>query len=297
MHPWVRKAAQETLMNNSSKAKNTLTSSIEPNQGNDPERSEHSLLSLVEAEIIPRLMLAHRDQRLTLLGANSISREEIVAFTQALLAQDITSANAIVAELREVGCTMDAIYLQLLAPSACYLGELWETDTCNFSEVTLCLWRIQTMLYDLSPAFQSDATLRAASAIERRILIANLPGHQHTLGVSMLSEFFRRESWVTLTIPSPQPREIQDSLSIDWFDVLALSAGTDREIDDLQKTVEAARKTSRNPRLAIMVGGALLLRRPELASIVGADGTAHDANSALTMATNLVQHQREVRLN
>jgi methanogenic corrinoid protein MtbC1 len=46
-----------------------------------------------------------------------------------------------------------------------------------------------------------------------------------------------------------------------------------------------------------MVGGALLLRRPELVSIVGADGTADDADSALTMATNLVQHQREVRLN
>jgi methanogenic corrinoid protein MtbC1 len=153
------------------------------------------------------------------------------------------------------------------------------------------------MLYDLSPAFQSDAAQRAAAPIERRILIANLPGHQHTLGVSMLSEFFRREGWVTLTIPSPQPREIQDSLSTDWFDVLALSAGTDREIDDLQKTVQAARKTSRNPRLAIMVGGALLLRRPELVSIVGADGTADDADSALTMAANLVQHQRDVRLN
>jgi len=284
-------------MNNSSKAKNTLTSFIEPFKGKDNKRSEHSLLSLVEAEIIPRLMLAHRAQRLTPLGANSISREEIVAFTQALLAQDITSANAIVAELRKVGFTMNAIYLQLLSPSACYLGVLWEADTCNFSEVTLCLWRIQTMLYDLSPVFQSDATLRAAAPIERRILIATLPGHQHTLGVSMLSEFFRREGWVTLTIPSPQPREIQDSLSLDWFDVLALSASTDREIDDLQKTVEAARKTSRNPRLAIMVGGALLLRRPELASIVGADGTADDADSALTMAANLVQHQREVRLN
>ena len=284
-------------MNNSSKAKNTLISFIEPHKGKDNKRSEHSLLSLVDAEIIPRLMLAHRAQRLTPLGANSISREEIVDFTQALLAQDITSANAIVAELREVGFTMNAIYLQLLALSACYLGELWEADTCNFSEVTLCLWRIQTMLYDLSPAFQSDATLSAAAPIERRILIATLPGHQHTLGVSMLSEFFRREGWVTLTIPSPQHREIQDSLSLDWFDVFALSAGTDREIDDLQKTVEAARKTSRNPRLAIMVGGALLLRRPELASIVGADGTADDADSALTMAANLVQHQRDVRLN
>ena len=284
-------------MDNSSKAKNTLTSSIESNQGNDSERSERSLLSLVEAEIIPRLMSAHRDPCHKSAGATDITRDEIVAFTQALLAQDVAAANVLVAELREDGYTIDAIYLQLLALSARYLGELWEADTCNFSEVTLCLWRIQTMLYDLSPAFQSDAMLRAAAPIERRILIANLPGHQHTLGVSMLSEFFRREGWVTLTIPSPQPREIQDSLSVDWFDVLALSAGTDREIEDLQKTIEAARKTSRNPRLAIMVGGALLLRRPELVSIVGADGTAHDANSALTMAANLVQHQREVRLN
>ncbi len=284
-------------MGKTTKVKNTFNLTADPLIKIDNQDSEHSLLTLVQAEIIPRLMSAHRDPRQTSLSANNISRDEIIAFTQALLAQDVAAANVIVAELREDGCTIDAIYLQLLAPSARYLGELWEADTCNFSEVTLCLWRIQTMLYDLSPAFQSDAAQRAAAPIERRILIANLPGHQHTLGVSMLSEFFRREGWVTLTIPSPQPREIQDSLSTDWFDVLALSAGTDREIDDLQKTVQAARKTSRNPRLAIMVGGALLLRRPELVSIVGADGTADDADSALTMATNLVQHQREVRLN
>lgn len=284
-------------MGKTTKVKNTFNLTADPLIKIDNQDSEHSLLTLVQAEIIPRLMSAHRDPRQTSLSANNISRDEIIAFTQALLAQDVAAANVIVAELREDGCTIDAIYLQLLAPSARYLGELWEADTCNFSEVTLCLWRIQTMLYDLSPAFQSDAAQRAAAPIERRILIANLPGHQHTLGVSMLSEFFRREGWVTLTIPSPQPREIQDSLSTDWFDVLALSAGTDREIDDLQKTVQAARKTSRNPRLAIMVGGALLLRRPELVSIVGADGTADDADSALTMAANLVQHQREVRLN
>ena len=284
-------------MGKTTKAKNTFNLTADPLIRIANQDSEHSLLTLVQAEIIPRLMSAHRDSRQTSLSANNISRNEIIAFTQALLAQDVAAANVMVAELREDGCTIDAIYLQLLAPSARYLGELWEADTCNFSEVTLCLWRIQTMLYDLSPAFQSDAAQRAATPIERRILIANLPGHQHTLGVSMLSEFFRREGWVTLTIPSPQPREIQNSLSMDWFDVLALSAGTDREIDDLQKTVQAARKTSRNPRLAIMVGGALLLRRPELVSIVGADGTADDADSALTMATNLVQHQREVRLN
>ncbi len=258
--------------------------------------NDKRLLTLVEAEIIPRLMLAHRDQSTP--TAPAISRAEVVDFTHALLAQNIPAANEIVRDICQRGAPMQAIYLELLTPAARYLGELWEADTCNFSEVTLGLWRIQTMLYDLSPAFQSDSSNTSVAAqTERRILIANLPGYQHTLGVSMLSEFFRRDGWVTLTIPSPQPREIQDSLSLDWFDVLALSASTDREIDDLGKLIKAARKTSRNPRLAIMVGGALFLRHPELVRIVGADGTAEDANSALALAANLVQHQKEVRLN
>ena len=257
--------------------------------------NDKRLLTLVESEIIPRLMMAHRDQSPPL--APAISRSEIVAFTHALLAQKISEANDIVREICERGAPIQAIYLELLTPSARYLGELWEADTCNFSEVTLCLWRIQTMLYDLSPAFQSDASARASAQTERRILIANLPGYQHTLGVSVLSEFFRRDGWVTLTIPSPQPREIHDSLSMDWFDVLALSASTDREIEDLAKIIKAARKTSRNPRLAIMVGGALFLRHPELVRVVGADGSAEDATSALALAANLVQYQKEVRLN
>ena len=257
--------------------------------------NDKRLLTLVEAEIIPRLMMAHRDHHPPL--ASAISRDEVVAFTHALLEQKISEANEIVRDICDRGAPIQAIYLELLTPSARYLGELWEADTCNFSEVTLCLWRIQAMLYDLSPTFQCDANTRASGQTERRILIANLPGYQHTLGVSVLSEFFRRDGWVTLTIPSPQPREIHDSLAMDWFDVLALSASTDREIEDLAKIIKAARKTSRNPRLAIMVGGALFLRNPELARVVGADGSAEDATSALALAANLVQHQKEVRLN
>jgi methanogenic corrinoid protein MtbC1 len=260
-------------------------------------RSEHSLLTLVEAEIIPRLMLAHREPRRPVDENPAISRIEVVGFSQALLAQDMATATGIVDELRHIGIPMQAIYLDLLAASARYVGELWEADECTFTEITLFLWRIQSMLYDLSPAFQSDAKAKAANSSERRILIASLPGHQHTLGVSMLSEFFRRENWVVLAIPSPHPNEINDSLSLNWFDVLALSASTDGEIAALAKTIKTARKTSRNPHLSIMVGGPLLQRQPDLAKQLGADGSAEDATSAITLATKLVQHQMTVRLN
>ena len=284
-------------MDQADKRKNLPIAITSANIDKPNKRSEHSLLSLVEAEIIPRLMLAHSDPRRAADGASFISRNEVVAFTQALLSQDVTTATAIVDEFRHIGTSMEAIYLDLLAASARYLGELWESDERTFTEVTLCSWRIQSMLYDLSPSFQSNAKSQIPNSLERRILIATLPGYQHTLGVSMLSEFFRRESWVVLAIPSPQTNEIQDSLSSNWFDVLALSASTDGEIAALAQTIKAARKTSRNPKLAIMIGGPLLQRQPELAQLLGADGVADDANSAITLATKLVHYQMTVRLN
>ncbi|MEK0427756.1 MAG: hypothetical protein RL001_283 [Pseudomonadota bacterium] len=259
--------------------------------------SEKRLLTLVEAEIIPRLMLAHRDSRHEAQD-NAIHPHEVVTFARALLSNDIRDATELIGQLCERGVKMDAVYLQLLAPAARYLGELWEADQCNFSEVTLCLWRMQTLMYDLSAAFHGgDLRPTARSGAERRILVASLPGQQHTFGLSMLSEFFRKDGWVVLAIPSPQAGEVQDSLSMHWFDVLALSASMDGEVNNLTKTIKAARKTSRNPRLAVMVGGPLFLRQPGLAATVGADGMSEDAPSALALAGHLYQQQQEVRLN
>jgi methanogenic corrinoid protein MtbC1 len=134
-------------------------------------------------------------------------------------------------------------------------------------------------------------------ASERRILMATLPGQQHTFGLSMLSEFFRREGWTVLSIPSPKPSEVQDALSAYWFDVLALSAGSDNELPALTKAIRVARKTSSNPRLSVMVGGPAFLHQPDLASTVGADGYSADAEAALHLAVQLIQQQQDVRIN
>jgi methanogenic corrinoid protein MtbC1 len=260
--------------------------------------SEDRLLPLVEAEIIPRLMMAHQDQRLQAPEAPAVLPRHVAAFSHGLMENRMTDVKDLVADLCSQGISMDRVYLNLFTPSARYLGELWEADLCTFSEVTLCLWRLQTLLYELSPAFHSTAkhTLRAPAS-ERRILMATMPGQQHTFGLSMLSEFFRREGWVVLSIPSPKPGELQDSLSGNWFDVLALSVSTDNELPELGKSIRTARKTSRNPRLSIMVGGPLFLREPSLAATVGADGCSSDAEAALAMAIQLIQQQQDVRMN
>lgn len=138
--------------------------------------------------------------------------------------------------------------------------------------------------------------MRARGAA-RRILLASLPGQQHTMGLSLLSDFFRRDGWVALCIPSPEPGLTQVTLSTHWFDVFGLSASLDSEVSDLERTIKAARKTSQNPRLAVLVGGPLFLRRPELCDMIGADGNAADAPEALILAARLVQQQQDARLN
>jgi MerR family transcriptional regulator, light-induced transcriptional regulator len=193
---------------------------------------------------------------------------------------------------------LEAIYLQLFVGAAHLLGEWWESDESNFSQVTLSMTRIHGMLNQLSPSFHAGANnTQLERSGERRILMATMPGQQHTLGLSMLAEFFRRDGWVVLAIPAPEPGLIQASLSTNWFDLLALSASTDAEIDDLGSTILAARKTSRNPRLSVMVGGPLLLRQPHLGKALGADGVSSDAADALVLAQQLLQAQKEVRLN
>jgi methanogenic corrinoid protein MtbC1 len=260
--------------------------------------SEDRLLPLVEAEIIPRLIMAHQDQRLQAPNAPEILARDVMAFSRALMENRMTDATDIVADLCSQGISMDRVYLNLFTPSARYLGELWEADLCTFSEVTLCLWRLQTLLYELSPAFHANAkAIRPGPDSERRILMATMPGQQHTFGLSMLSEFFRREGWVVLSIPSPKPGELQDSLSGNWFDVLALSVSTDNELPELGKSIRSARKTSRNPRLSVMVGGPLFIREPSLAATVGADGCSSDADAALALAIQLIQQQQDVRMN
>jgi methanogenic corrinoid protein MtbC1 len=220
-----------------------------------------------------------------------------VAFTQAILLQDSAVANEQVAKLRSHGLTVDAVYLYLLSPAARYLGELWESDACSFTEVTLGMWRIQQLMYDLSPVFHANRKPLVTPGKQRRILIATLPGSQHSFGLSMLSEFFRSEGWTVLAIPAPDERELIEALVNNWLDVFALSVSLDSELDNAKNIIEFARKRSCNPEISVIAGGPLFLNNPELAESVGADGTSMDAPGALKLATQLLKEQHQVSFN
>jgi methanogenic corrinoid protein MtbC1 len=254
------------------------------------------LVSTIEGEIIPRLMLAHRpvgaSDAASAISPVDASRIEIEDFARLVLGPEVGAPAAHVDALLDAGVSLELIYLGLLAPTARHLGTLWEADAIDFTAVTTALWRLQHLLYDHSPGFQRDCEDRPR---RHHALLAPVPGSQHTFGLLMVAEFFRRAGWDIWTQPSATLFDLVEAVHSEWFDVIGFSVGAECQLEGLASVILALRKASCNPRVAVMVGGAALIGHPEYVALVGADATADDAPQSVRQAELLVAVQHEAR--
>lgn len=245
----------------------------------------------IEHEIIPRLMLAHPTAAdcLSMTSAPSpqVSAEDVTAFAKLVLAPDENVAHACIETMRNSGISVETIYTDLLAPVARYLGELWEEDLCDFTEVTLGLGRLHQVLRELSPAF-SQTNLTANG---RRALLLPAPGEQHTFGLVMVSEFFRRAGWDVGGGPWEAGADPVMMVRSEWFDVVGFSLGDVTHLDALAECIQQIRKSALNSSISILVGGPLFLAHPEYVSYVNADAASTDGAQAPTLAARLVAAQ------
>lgn len=254
-----------------------------------PENSLGRLVHAIEDEIIPRLLLARRG--LPGVGGDEAARDpapasdEVREFVRLVLSHDVGVASAYVDALRERGVSLETIYLDLLAPTARLLGDLWSDDLCDFTEVTVGVWRLHQVVRELSPAFRHD--LQAAVGGRRALLVA-VPGEQHTFGLVLLAEFFRRAGWDVWSGPIGSGEEIQDLVRSEAFGVVGLSLGCSSHVQGLATEIQRIRRASCHRGVGVMVGGSLFLDHPELVGLVGADATAIDGRQATQQAEGLL---------
>jgi len=172
-------------------ADNETTAPLQRNHhSHGPDRHLSSLAMIVEAEIIPRLMLAHSDSGIQGQSAQKpkLDRSNVLHFAGLVLADDPVKTAQYIAAMRSSGITLDSIYAELLAPTACRLGELWEDDLCDYSLVALGMWRLQQVLYDLHSDFEKQTEVQTRGL---KALLVSAPAEQHMLAFFMVSEFFR----------------------------------------------------------------------------------------------------------
>ena len=256
----------------------------------------HTLYRTVETEIIPRLMMLHRQGAAGVGARASNERVEIEdthveEFTDRILAGH-DGALAFLKDLVSRGARLETLCLDLLAPSARQLGERWNQDICNFTDVTIALGRLQGLLRSLSSSMQP---LRKMADTTRVAMFAPVPGEQHTFGLAMVCDFFRTSGW---TVWGDAPAKADALLKLvreQKFDIVGFAIGNDRSIEALAAMIRSVRKDSKNRAVRVLVGGPLLIDRPQIASLVGADATAPDARQAILAAERLVATRDEGR--
>lgn len=261
-----------------------------------PMAAPHERISLlmktIERDIIPRLMLAHREGGAgdTLGSAKAPSERDVEVLVTYLVKGDGNGAGSFIRRCRARGTSAEAVLLGLLAPAARRLGQLWEEDQCDFTVVTMGLWRLQRAMHDLSPVFLMDA---APPTNGRRILLAPVPGEQHTFGLFMVTEFFRRAGWEVVDGRYDRVEELVAAAERQWFAVIGIAVACERWIPTVQDAVEGLRARSKNNAVSILMGGPLFLHNPELFDRTGADAVATHAQRAVDLAQGMVSMQRQ----
>ena len=250
-----------------------------------------SLSTLIESEIIPRLMVAHTTSIMTTMPVDdeqSIDFAEVEAFAPLVMQVEADALLVHIESILARGIAFDTLMVDLLAPTARLLGEFWEDDRCDFVDVTMGLWRLQEVVHEISGRLPTDR-LHVAGA--RRALFASMPGDQHNFGTVVIDEMFRRDGWLTDRISDAETADLLKRVAGDWFDMIGLTISCDCHIANLPSTIAALRNVSRNSQVCVMVGGRVFSANPELAVQVGADGTARDAKLALKTAVKLVRER------
>jgi MerR family transcriptional regulator, light-induced transcriptional regulator len=253
--------------------------------------SPASLAELIEGEIIPRLLLAHRrdssaPRTVQTTRARGIDSNDVSAFLSASVENSAHLLIRQVDALLSQGVAVETILVDLLTPVARGLGEQWENDEIDFIDVTMGLWRLQEVVHDLAARVPGAGETPANN---RRALFTIVPGDQHSFGTVLIDECFRRRGWDTMCVTSANQSQLVDLVGERWFEVIGLTVSCDAHIDELPRLIGALRKASRNPHVGVLVGGRVFLNNSDLALRMGADATAQDARTAVDRAEQLVE--------
>lgn len=256
-----------------------------------------SVNTIIEGEIIPRLLMAHSiggKQGSKAKQSRPIDPEDVSRF--ALLPLRLEAAGL----LEEVdtfiadGASVETVCLDLLAPAARKLGEMWDNDECDFLDVTMGLWRLQEVMREIAARAPTE---RAYLSTPRSALFSPMPGDNHSFGVLMIEEVFARAGWRSEALVKPERRELLDRLGRQPFDMVGLTLTRDCPSSALANLIKAMRNASANPNIVVFVGGRMINENPDLVKEVGADGTGADALGALEVAENLVKVSATPDLN
>lgn len=205
--------------------------------------------------------------------ASALDPGQIQRLAQACL-QGLDPAREVVFDWQRQGHSLEDIYLHGITPCARLLGDWWCSDRLDFAMTTIGSSRLQQLLHDFSAEFLQESPQQRNG---QSLLLMTEPGAQHSMGMFMLSEFFKRAGWmVTVAVPQDVV-EFKRLFLSDWFDAVGISVSTDRHLQTLTTLLPQLREASDNLNMQVFVGGPMAFAAPESLKGLAARIVAEDA--------------------
>lgn len=210
---------------------------------------------------------------------------DIAAFTDLVLRGSDAAVNAsFIRYADEDDAPIMGLFLEMLSGSARMLGDRWVSDECSFVDVTLGLATLHTLLHRYGERLEDELE---PITDDRSILITPIPGEDHIFAASVVLQFFRSARWQAYSGIGESRDAILRSVESDPPDIVGVAVSASDKLSDCRSFIDELRARSPNKVMKVLVGGPPFMEEPLAYKTVGADATAHDAVSALTVAARL----------
>ena len=267
--------------------------------------ADAGLLQAIEGEIIPRLLLAHRQMtldaqfELEIMGVNimasrpadhhrvplDISPGAVSEFARLLITHDAPIAIGFVDMHLAQGIAVPDLLLELCAPAARELGAMWLRDDCSFCEVTIGLSSLEQVILHCTTTLDAKAEPCGPG---RTVLLGLVPGNQHLFGLLIVRELFMRAGWSVVMPGGNSASALIDAVRETRFTVVGLSVGGTDALPACHKLVHSLRIESANPDMMVIVGGQGIQQATAETRRLGADLIARDGREGLDQIERMV---------
>ncbi len=208
--------------------------------------------------------------------------------------------------LQAEGCSVEALFLNLIEPAARALGDRWQADQLSQVDVTVAMGALQLLVRQLGQDFQRQGRpfqrqgrpfqRQGRPGLERRTaLVALMPEESHLVEVGLVSEFLERAGWDVACAYPVSGDALSLELRAHRYDLLAVCSSGAFERPErhasIERLVGEARCDSINSSLAILLTGRDFRAHPRLGTALGADGSLSSAGEAAGAAEAVLRRR------
>jgi len=211
-----------------------------------------------------------------------VQQKRFLLFADAFLESDGALYHAAIDRALAFGLSPLQVIDELIPATARLMGDRWFADEISFADVTISTARLQEAVRALAAQDRANGRRRPLSMTAPEILIILPPGEEHSLGLFVAMDQFRRLGYrVTAAVDQPSS-QIIEMIQTGAFAMIGLTVSRRRTLVSTKVLVEKIRKAV--PDVApIVVGGSCLDLGVDVLKETGADLIARDAKTALDL--------------